>query len=113
VADSHPISEVSSGKDVRTLERALQTLWEKARRVSELVIHLRSENETLRGQMQQMEQEYARLRAEADARQQELQHIKQQLVHHQSNGSDLFSKEEKEALKARIKELIVKINARL
>lgn len=107
------MSDVSSGADNRALDQLLQNLWEKARRVSELVVHLKAENRMLKDQMKQMEQEYERLRAETDAKQQELQQIKQQLVQHQSNGSDLFTKEEKEALKARIKELIVKINARL
>jgi hypothetical protein len=39
--------------------------------------------------------------------------LKQEALRLQSNGSDLLTKEEKEALKSRIKELITKINSHL
>jgi hypothetical protein len=42
-----------------------------------------------------------------------MEKIRVQLAPAQSNGSSLFSKEESEALKSRLKELIVKINSRL
>ncbi len=113
MSDSHPSIEVTSEKDLRRLDVSLQSLWEKARRVSELVVRLKRENDDLSKQADQMQQSHEDLRAELILKQQELQQIKQQLLQLQSNGSDLFTKEEKEALKARIKELIVKINSRL
>jgi hypothetical protein len=42
-----------------------------------------------------------------------MEEVRVQLAHAQSNGSSLFSKEESEALKSRLKELIVKINSRI
>jgi hypothetical protein len=42
-----------------------------------------------------------------------MENVRAQLAHAQSNGSSLFSKEESEALKSRLKELIVKINSRI
>lgn len=113
VFDSHIVTEVTSGKDRSNLEALLQSLWEKARRVSELVLRLKRENESLKKHVDEIQQGQEDLRAELNLKQQELQSIKQQLLQLQSNGSEVFTKEEKEAFKARIKELIVKINSRL
>ncbi len=113
MSDSHIATEVTSGKDRSNLEALLQSLWEKSRRVSELVLRLKRENESLKKHVDEIQQGQEDLRAELNLKQQELQSIKQQLLQLQSNGSEVFTKEEKEAFKARIKELIVKINSRL
>lgn len=113
LAEPDLATEVSGGRDLKSLEGSLQTLWERARKVSELVLRLKRENQTLRQEVQDLQTTHAALKRELESGRQELQKVQQQLLQLQSNGSNIFTKEEKEALKARIKELIVKINSRL
>lgn len=113
MAESDLETEVSGGRDLKSLEGSLQTLWERARKVSDLVLRLKQENQDLRQEVGDLRNTQAALNRELESSRQDLQRIQEQLLQLQSNGSNIFTKEEKEALKARIKELIVKINSRL
>jgi len=104
----------ATGKtDVRHLEQAVQKLWEKARLVAGLLGRLREENESLRKRVGELESVERKLIGEMQKSDMDLQKTRTDLLKLQSNGSDAFTKEEKEALKLKIKELISKINARL
>jgi predicted nucleic acid-binding Zn-ribbon protein len=92
---------------------SLEKLWEKARRVSDLVLRLKEENQELRSRVSALEQAEAQWKSTLLMREQEVERLRSEVAKLQSNGSQLFSQEEKEALKQRIKDLIVKINARL
>jgi len=139
----------------RPLELVLQQLWEKARRVSAIVVKLRDENSSLRERVKELEDASRSLYTERenlvvrlaqqesegntsrdearDLRQRVRQleesdtqarrmldetslhteQMKRELARLQANGSGSFTKEEKEALKVRVMELIGKINSRL
>lgn len=105
--------EVMSGKDIKSLESALQALWEKARHVSEALVRLKEMNVTLQGRVEELEQSEERLKQELLGRGKEIERIKQEALRLQSDGSDALTKEEKEALKSRIRDLIAKINSHL
>lgn len=104
---------VVSERDMQALEASLEKLWEKARRVSDLLLRLKEENRELKGWVKELERQEAQLKADLRAREQELEHMRAEMIRLQSNGSQVFSQEEKEALKQRIKDLIGKINTRL
>jgi chromosome segregation ATPase len=106
-------AETAEKKDLRQLEESLQSLWEKARLVSDLLLRLKAENKELQSRLSSLELKERRWAEELRQREQEMEEVRMQLTHAQSNGSSLFSKEESEALKSRLKELIVKINSRL
>jgi len=124
-------AETAEKKDLKQLEESLHSLWEKARLVSDVILRLKVENKELQSRLSSLEMKERRCTEELRQREQalvlkdrrcaeELQQPEQQieevralLAHAQSNGSSLFSKEESEALKLRLKELIVKINSRL
>jgi chromosome segregation ATPase len=106
-------AETAEKKDLRRLEESLQSLWEKARLVSGLLLRLKTENKELQSKLSSLELKERRWAEELRQREQEMEEVRVQLAHAQSNGSSLFSKEESEALKSRLKELIVKINSRL
>ena len=105
--------EVASAKDIKNLESSLQVLWEKARQVSEFLAQLKEKNATLQGRVDELEQSERKLKQELQWREKELEGLRQEAIRLQSNGSDLLTKAEKEALKSRIKELITKINSHL
>jgi predicted nucleic acid-binding Zn-ribbon protein len=106
-------AEMTEKKDLRQLEESLQSLWEKARLVSDLLLRLKAENKELKSKLSSLEVQERRWAEEIRQREQEMEEVRAQLAHGQSNGKSLFSKEESEALKSRLKELIVKINSRL
>jgi hypothetical protein len=106
-------AETAEKKDLRRLEESLQSLWEKARLVSDLLLRLKTENKELQSRISSLELKERRWAEELRQREQEMEEVRAQLAQVQSKGSSLFSKEELEALKSRLKELIVKINSRL
>jgi type III secretory pathway component EscV len=111
--DQHAEAEVMSGKDIRNLETSLETLWEKARRVSEVLIQLKEVNGGLRKRVEELEAVEQRLVQELSDKEREVERLRQEALRAQSNGSNTLTKEEKEALKARIKDLITKISSHL
>jgi septal ring factor EnvC (AmiA/AmiB activator) len=106
-------AEMANKKDLRQLEDSLQKLWEKARLVSDSLLRLKTENQELKNRIASLESKEQRWTEELQRRERDLEQIRAQLAQAQSNGSNLFSKEESEALKSRLKELITKINSRL
>ncbi len=111
--DQHTEAEVISGKDIKTIESSLEALWDKARRVSEVLVQLKETNGVLQRKVEDLEAGAQNLKQELTARDRELERLRQDALRLQSNGSNILTKEEKEALKARIKDLIGKINSHL
>lgn len=106
-------ADTANKKDLRQLEESLQKLWEKARLVSDSLLRLRSENQELKSRIASLESKEQRWNEELQRSERDLEKIRAQLTQAQSNGSNLFSKEEAETLKIRLKELIARINSRL
>ena len=111
--DQHVSAEATSGKDSKTLETSLETLWDKARRVSEVLVQSKEKNGVLQRKVEDFELVEQNLKQELAVKERELERLRQEALRLQSNGSNILTKEEKEALKARIKDLIIKINSRL
>ena len=106
-------TETAEKKDLRQLEESLQSLWEKARLVSDSLLRLKAENKELQGRLSSLEIKERRWAEELRQREQEMEEVRAQLANAQSNGKSLFSKEESEVIKIRLKELIMKINSRI
>ena len=105
--------EMTDKKGLKHLEDALQALWDKARHVSDVLLRLKAENKELQSRILSLELQERRSTEELQHREHDLIEIRTQLTQAQSNGSSLFSKEESEVLKSRLKELIMKINSRV
>jgi len=106
-------TEMADKKDLKHLEDSLQILWDKARRVSDVILKLKAENKELQNRISGLELKERRSVEELQRRENDLNEIRMELVKAQSNGSSLFSMEESEVLKSRLKELINKINSRV
>ncbi len=104
--ESHADIEVTGGGERDQLESSIQKLWEKARKLSDILLRLRNDNEALRRRVEDLELKGQKMLKE-------LQGKEQELLKHQSNGSTMFTHEEKEAFVQKVKDLIGKINARL
>lgn len=101
--DTEPINAVP---DIDQLEASLQKLWEKARKLSDILLRMKGENESLRRRIEELESKERQLTTDLHGKEQECLKL-------QSNGSGMFTHEEKEAIANKIKELIAKINSRL
>ena len=101
-----PSSESARQTESGLLENGLRVLWEKVKRAGELIGTLREENGTLRARCDQLERELQKLQAEVQKREQTAARAARDAGTIVSNG-------EKEALVARVKELLGKIEAYL
>jgi chromosome segregation ATPase len=106
-------TELASKNDLRHLAASIQLLWAKARRVAELLVQVRGENTQLKSKVAELERTEREMKVSLEQREQELHKLRIEYLQLQSNGSSIYSKEEKEELKMKIKELILKINSRL
>ena len=106
-------AETIQKQDLQRMEESLQKLWEKARLVSDVLLRLKSENKELRNRIESLESEERKSKDELQRRIREVEQLRLQLTEAQSNGRNLLLKEEIDALKTRLQELIAKINSRL
>ena len=104
--ESHAEFEVTNEGEKDQLESSLQKLWQKARLLSDILLRLKTENESLRRRVEELEGREQQLTKK-------LQGTERELLQHQSNGTSMFTHEEKEAFVQKIRELIAKINSRL
>ena len=106
-------AEMAEQKEQRQIEDSLQKLWEKARLVSDALLQCKKENKELRALLSSLELKERHSADELERRGREVEELRALLGHAQSNGNSLFSKEESEALRSRLTELIGRINSRL
>jgi uncharacterized protein (DUF3084 family) len=103
-----------STEDSSRVETQLRDLWERLRALAQHVHDLRDEKQSLLDKVAFLEQDLenhkvALQKKEMEARSLRAEHL--QLVN--SSGKNSFTDEEKEYLKGRIRDLIVKINSYL
>jgi chromosome segregation ATPase len=103
-----PVDEVSR------VETILRDLWEKLRSSARILHELREERNALREKVTYLEQELENHKVGLQKREQEIKSLRAehlQLVN--SNGKNALTEEEREFLKTKIRDLIVKINSYL
>ena len=79
-----------TGPDIKDIESSLQRLWERARRVSDLVAVLRKENEELRGKLTTEQSAGRELSESLRQKEQELAGVRAELRKLQQNGSSFL-----------------------
>jgi chromosome segregation ATPase len=106
--------EVSVLREPGTVEDFLRTLWERVRMAGETIRDLRSDKHNLTARIGEIENELSKLQAEMQQKDQELKRLRTERAHLLSaDGNAGFTEEEKETLRARIHEIISKINSHL
>jgi chromosome segregation ATPase len=111
--NDHP-TEISVLKDVKPVEEAVRTLWDKIRTATELISRLKQERSTLQHRVSALEQELSSLRSALSSKEQELKKVRSDYSQSLQGANVLgASEEEREILKNRIHDLIAKINSHL
>lgn len=101
IEENPPVSGES-----KSIESGFKTLWESARRAAETITRLREEKHDLAEAVKRLEKELLQVRQEA-------MQLKRQVSEH-GNGKDVsMAGGERDALAAKVKELISKLDAYL
>jgi len=105
--EPHPAdAEATSFGEVKSIENSCKALWESVRRAAESITRLREEKRELQGNVERLERELQQVRHE-------VMQLKRQVGEQGSAGSMAFAGGEREALSAKVKELIAKLDAYL
>lgn len=105
---------VTVTKDIENIEIVLKTFWEKMRIVSDHINRLKEEKKSLQHHQTELESELNRFHSQLNEKEQEIK--KMRAEHAQLlniSTDDIFTKQEKEFIKERIRDLISKINSHL
>lgn len=113
VPEQHEVVEAVQRRTIQEIEESLQKLWEKAHAVSETIVRLKNENRELKLQNATLQEQLRKRDQELEAAIRELEQLRAQVNEVQYHESALITKEEKEELKSKLKEMIAKINSHL
>ena len=106
--------EVAVLREQSTVEDYLKMLWERVRTAGELIRDLRNEKDGLAERCAAAEKDLSVIRVELQQRDQELKRLRTERAQLLSaDGNSGFTADEREALRARIHEIISKINSHL
>ncbi len=110
--DEHPVDiSTALAGDARSLENGLKELWARVRRAAELIARLREEKHALEGKVGEMERELLRLQQEVARKDQAIAKMKAEQG--DARPPAAMADGERDALTARVKELLVKLDAYL
>jgi chromosome segregation ATPase len=96
--------------DVRSVEIALKSLWERVKKAGDLIQQLREERQALHTQVEQLRTEVRHLQTELSRKEQLLGSMSQS---HEGDGPRAFGNGEREALAQKVKDLLARIDAYL
>jgi predicted nucleic acid-binding Zn-ribbon protein len=113
VDQQHPDTVQSMPAELKVVEAGLKALWERARRTSEALHGLRKEKHDLLGKVEELELEVRRLQQEVAKKEQTLRSIGASGDDAAMKKAILFANGEREALAAKIKLLLAKLEAYL
>lgn len=105
--------EASPRNELQSLEGGLRVLWEQVRLAGESIVRLRGEKSTLQSRVTELE---AQLRASERAlavEREELKKLEAGRIEREAQGNTLFSDGERDALAAKVKDLLARIDAYL
>lgn len=101
-------------RDLGSLEAALKTMWEKARAAADLIAKLQSDRMQMQAVIGDLEKGMSTLRSELSTKEQELKRLRAEHAQLSSlDSKNVFSEEEKEMFRGKIKDLISRINSHL
>lgn len=96
------------------MEDALKSVWDKIRLAAHLITQLREEKRVLTTRVGDLDRQIATMRSDVQSRDQEIKRLRSEHTHLlNANGHNSFTREEKDSIKVKIRDLISKINSYL
>ncbi len=97
----------------RSVDSGLKALWERVRRAADLIVTLRQENSQFHQKVEGLEAEVKRLQTELLKREQLLRKASAELEQQDARRGAVFANGESEAIAAKIRELLSKLDSYL
>lgn len=97
----------------RSVDSGLKALWERVRRAADLIVSLRQENFQYQQKVEGLEADVKRLQGELLRREQLLRKASAELEQHEARRGAAFANGESEAIAAKIRELLTKLDSYL
>ena len=105
--------QASPQNELRALEGGLKALWDRVKQAGETIARLREERTTLHARVSELEATVAELERTLGQHRAMIKGLETQLGERPAAGEGVFSNGEREALAARLKDLLVRIEAYL
>lgn len=106
--------DIEGARDIVKIENALKSFWDKAHAASDIIEKYKTEQQYFKNNQIELEKQINKLRNELLSKEQELKKLQTEHSRLLNNlPSDGFIPVEKENLKIKIKDLLVKINSHL
>jgi septal ring factor EnvC (AmiA/AmiB activator) len=112
-AKEQPANAATVQSDVEAVEAALRGLWDRTRKAGELIAELRGENVTLRAQVEGLRKDLEGLKHEIARKEEAFVRLQAQRAGEEAQRGAVLANGERDALAARVRELIARLEAYL
>jgi len=112
-AEQQPANAATVQSDVEAVEAALRGLWDRTRKAGELIAELRGENASLRARMEGLQKDLEGLKHEIARKDEAVARLQAQRAGEEAQRGAVLANGERDALAARVKDLIARLEAYL
>ena len=111
--EQQPANAATVQSDVEAVEAALRGLWDRTRKAGELIAELRGENASLRARAEGLQKDLEGLKHEIARRDEAVARLQAQRAGEEAQRGAVLANGERDALAARVKDLIARLEAYL
>ena len=112
-AEQQPANAATVQSDVEAVEAALRGLWDRTRKAGELIAELRGENASLRARAEGLQKDLEGLKHEIARKDEAVSRLQAQRAGEEAQRGAVLANGERDALAARVKDLIARLEAYL
>jgi septal ring factor EnvC (AmiA/AmiB activator) len=112
-AEQQPANAATVQSDVAAVEAALRGLWDRTRKAGELIAELRGENASLRAQLEGLRKDLEVVKHEVARKDEAVARLQAQRAGEEAQRGAVLANGEREALAARVRDLIARLDAYL
>jgi len=105
--------EASPRSELQTLEGGLRVLWERVRLAGETIVRLREERSALQARVTDLEAQLRASERTLAGERETLKKLEAGRIEREAEGNALFSDGERDALAAKVRDLLARIDAYL
>jgi septal ring factor EnvC (AmiA/AmiB activator) len=112
-AEQQPANAATVQSDVEAVEAALRGLWDRTRKAGEVIAELRGENASLRAQLESLRKDLEGVKHEIARKDEVFARLQAQRAGEEAQRGAVLANGERDALAARVRDLIARLDAYL
>jgi len=112
-AEQQPANAATVQSDVEAVEAALRGLWDRTRKAGELIAELRGENTSLRALVEGLRKDLEGLKHEVARKDEAIARLQAERAGEEAQRGAVLPNGERDALAARVRDLITRLDAYL